>query len=308
MPPIKTIILHPDPCQKSSLFIASETLDAANRVSRLHGRGDAFTFTTLTPDRCWPGEKKPDLVILPGLGLTTERELQAAMKTEAFKRLVTVLTELKGAPTVVSGACSACFALGAAGLLDSRKVTTSWWLIPALQNMFPSARPISSEIVLHDGNVVTAGAAFSQIDLMLFLIEHFAGFAVAEDCRRFLMADSRPSQLPYMSVAAMIAGDPALQKAELHLRRNIVHQVTLADLASSAGLGTRTFARRLSRAAAMTPSTFIQTVRVTEAIRLARTSALNHDEIAARVGYADATVLRRAMRKRTGQTLESFRK
>ncbi len=307
MHPIKTVILQPDPCQKSSLFIAHEMLETANRVSRRHNRDDVFDFCTLSPARYRAVGAKPDLLILPGLGLSTERELRRAMTSPAFEELVAVLRELSETPTIISGACSGCFALGAAGLLDKREVTTSWWLVPLLQTMFPRAKTKSSQIVLRDGNLITAGAAFSQIDLMVFLIEHFAGFAVAEDCRRFLMADSRPSQLPYMSVATMIAGDPALQKAELHLRRNITRQVSLDELAGAAGLGSRTFARRISRTTTMTPSAFIQTIRVTEAIRLARTSDLNHDEIACRVGYSDATALRRAMRKRTGQTLESFR-
>ena len=301
----RTILLHPEPCQNSSLFIAQEILETANRLARMHGCGPVFDWSVKRPEDSEGGAS--DLVILPGLGLASERELDEVANSQGFSNLVSALRTLSNPDTTIAAACSACFALGAAGLLDQRQVTTTWWLAPLLQSRYPKARLQSGDIVVEDGNLITAGAAFSQIDLMLFLIERYAGSAIAEDCRRFLMADSRPSQLPYMSVATLVAGDPALQQAELFLRCNIRRQVSQGELAEAAGMGARSFARRLTRVTAMTPSAFAQTIRVTEAIRLARRSTLSHDEIAARVGYADSTALRRTMKRRTGRTLESFR-
>ncbi|KUJ79560.1 GlxA family transcriptional regulator [Ruegeria profundi] len=308
MQTVQVVILHPTPCQMSSLFITSEMLDTANRVARFHGSETRFHSTVLTPENCGPVSESPDLIILPGLGTATEPEVRATMGLGSFSTLVDALKNLAGPETVVAGACSGCFALGAAGLLDRRKVTTTWWLAPLLQSLFPLARLQSGELVVQDGNLVTAGASFSQIDLMLSLIEWFAGLAIAEDCRRFLLADNRPSQLPYISVATLVAGHPALQKAELYVRRNLMQQISLAELSEAAGLTPRTFSRRLSKATALTPSGFMQTIRVTEAIRLARSGKRTHEEIAERVGYADSTALRRIVRKRTGQTLESFRR
>ncbi|MBO9449038.1 helix-turn-helix domain-containing protein [Tropicibacter sp. R16_0] len=305
--PVRTLILHPIPCQLSSLAIAQEMLDTANRIATLAGTHPVFEHQTLLPSDALAQQRDADLVVLPGLGLATPKELQRAMAGEDFATLTRCLTTLVRPGVTVAGACSGCFALGAAGLLDGRGVTTTWWLAPYLKSLFPKVRLDPSQIVRRDGDLITAGAAFAQIDLMLALIEQFGGFALAEDCRRFTMADSRPSQLPYLSVATLVAGDPQLQRAELFLRRNISRQVDLAELAEAAGLGSRTFARRLAQKAAMTPTEFSQTLRVTEAIRLARTGDLPQCEIAHRVGYGDATALRRVMRKRTGQTLEHFK-
>ncbi|SPJ28337.1 GlxA family transcriptional regulator [Falsiruegeria mediterranea] len=305
--PIQTLILHPMPCQLSSLAIAQEMLDTANRISGFAGGQPVFDHQTLSPDEALAQACNADLVILPGLGLATPSELQHVMAGKDFVTLTQCLTALARPGVTVAGACSGCFALGAAGLLDGRVVTTTWWLAPFLKSLFPKVRLDPSQIVRRDGDLITAGAAFAQIDLMLALIEQLGGFAMAEDCRRFTMADSRPSQLPYLSVATLVAGDPQLQRAEIYLRRNITRQVDLAELAEAAGLGARTFARRLAQKAAMTPTEFSQTLRVTEAIRLARTGDVPQSEIAHRVGYGDATALRRVMRKRTGQTLEHFK-
>ena len=80
-----------------------------------------------------------------------------------------------------------------------------------------------------------------------------------------------------------------------------------SDLAEASGLGLRTFARRLTKVTAMTPTQFLQTIRVLQAIKLAKTTHLTSDEIAVRVGYSDATSLRRVVRKQTMRTLEAYR-
>ena len=301
--PVRVTLLRPEPHQRSSFAIAEETLDTANRVARLQGRAAVFVVEVAVPP-VMPADT--DLVILPGLGLATEGAVTRCMATEGFADLVQAL---KAAPeqAVIAGACSACFALGAAGLLNGREVTTTWWLAPALAKRFPRAKLRQGDLVVEDGRLITAGAAFSQIDLMLHLIERFAGFGIAEDCRRFLMADQRSSQLPYVSVATLVAGDPALQQAELYLRQNLAQPITVADMAAAAGLGQRSFARRLQKHAALTPTELLQSLRISEAIRLARSTRLPQEEIAHRVGYGDATALRRLMRKRGMGTLDSYR-
>jgi transcriptional regulator GlxA family with amidase domain len=304
MTAIKTVILHPDPCQVSSLAIAQEVLETANRLARYQGRSARFEVETLPP-RGEPIEA--DLIVLPGLGLAAEKEFHRITSSRAFQDLVATLAASARPETTVAGACSGCFALGRAGLLNGRLATCPWWLEPFMQSQFPKADFRIRDMVMDQGNLVTAGAAFSQIDLMLHLVERFIGFDLAQDCRRFLMADQRQSQLPYVSLSTLVAADPALQKAELFAQRNLGRTLTVAEMARSAGLGARTFARRLNACAKVTPSQFLQSLRLTEAIRLAQTSTLATDEIAFRVGYSDASAFRRLIKRRTGRGLESFR-
>ena len=192
-------------------------------------------------------------------------------------------------------------------MIDGKRVTTTWWLAPLLQKRYSRVRLAAGELVIEDGNIVTAGAALAHIDLMHTLVERFAGIAVADHCRGYLVADQRRSQLPYTSTATLVAADPNLRKAEAFVRRNVREPIGTGEIAAAAGLGERTFARRLKAVAAMTPIRFLQGIRVTEAMKLARTTHLSNDEIADRVGYSDATSLRRVVKKQTGQTLEAFR-
>jgi transcriptional regulator GlxA family with amidase domain len=50
----------------------------------------------------------------------------------------------------------------------------------------------------------------------------------------------------------------------------------------------------------MTPLGFVQRVRVTHAAHLLETTRLSVEEVAARVGYADAAAFRRIFRRHTG--------
>lgn len=301
---LKTLILHPHPCQASSLAIAKEVLETANQLARHMGVSHRFDLDIARPS----GDLgQTDLVILPGQGLSTPRAFQTLSTTPEFADLVATLEQARQTHAVIAGACSGVYALGAAGLLDGHKATCPWWLAPYFQQCFPKAQLSSEDMILDQGHLITAGAAFSQIDLMLHLVQRFAGQALAEQCRRYLMADQRPSQGPYVSVSALIASDPQLQKAELFAQRHIATPLSIADLAAAAGLGERTFARRLKAVANMTPIGFLQNLRVTEAIRLAQTSKASTDEIAHRVGYSDASTLRRLVSRQMGKPLDRFR-
>lgn len=292
---IQVVILEPTPCQASSLAISVEMLETANRVLKLHRRTQRFETHVLAYPRATEDILLPDILIIPGLGLSSEKELDAARQTTEFEWLLAAIAQVCGPTTTVAAACSASFVLGHAGLLDDRAATTSWWLGPVLKKQFPRVKLVQTDMVVADGEIVTGGAAFAQIDVMLHLVETCTDFAIAEDCRRFTMSDSRDSQLPYLSVARLIASDLSLRPAEIFARNNLHRPIKVADLAAACHLGQRTFARRLEKATAMTPIAFLRMLRVHKAVRLSRDGRLTQEQIAQRVGYSDASALRRAM-------------
>ena len=69
----------------------------------------------------------------------------------------------------------------------------------------------------------------------------------------------------------------------------------------------RTLARRVRAATGMTPLALLQSVRLNRARMLIETTRMNIAEVAAQVGYEDATALRRLMRKMAGANPSRFR-
>ena len=55
-------------------------------------------------------------------------------------------------------------------------------------------------MVVRSGPIVTAGAALSHVDLMLWLVRRAGGPSLGDRCARFLVIDDRPSQARYVAL------------------------------------------------------------------------------------------------------------
>jgi transcriptional regulator GlxA family with amidase domain len=95
--------------------------------------------------------------------------------------------------------------------------------------------------------------------------------------------------------------DAVVRRAEAWARAHLANGFDVATLAGKAGASPRTLARRLDASLGLSPIAFVQRLRVETAAHLLETSRLSLDEIAARVGYADANTLRRLMRRELGK-------
>ncbi|MEH6402013.1 MAG: helix-turn-helix domain-containing protein [Sneathiella sp.] len=300
MSPIQVTILVPPQVMASSLALTTDILETANRVSVDLKSTEVFHIELLEAQSgTIPGS--PDILILPGLGLSSEQELQQA--DDMLEMLAPIIKKIDLSKTVFATSCSGVFALAQSGRANKRPVTTTWWLAPIMRERYPQLNIRNNEMVIDDGSIITAGAALAHTDMMLHLVDRFLGAAIAYKCRSFLMADERTSQHPYVSTAIMIATDPPLRKAEAYVGKHMKEAISSKDMATAAGLGVRTFARRLEKVAGLTPIQFLQNLRVSRAIALATRNTLSSDEIAAKVGYSDSAALRRVMKNLTGKTL-----
>jgi len=77
--------------------------------------------------------------------------------------------------------CTGSLLLGAAGFLKDKKATTHFSEYEVLGQF---CREVSHDRIVDDGDVITAGAVTSSIDLGLYLCEKWAGKAAAEDIRK----------------------------------------------------------------------------------------------------------------------------
>lgn len=80
------------------------------------------------------------------------------------------------------------------------------------------------------------------------------------------------------------------------------------ELAGAAGLAPRTFARRLKAVCGLSPVRFAQRIRLEMAVTLLETTSLAVDEVARRVGYAEASTLRRLLRRDAGRAPSGLRR
>ena len=207
----------------------------------------------------------------------------------------------------MAASCSAVFLLQRAGLLAGRKATTSWWLAPALQRLEPTCTVDADRMVRADGPVVTAGAAFAQADLMLHLLRSRCGSALADTVSRFLLIDGRQAQAPFVVPEVLASGDDLVGRLALRIERALPSPPRVAELARELCMSERTLARRVQRATGKSTLALVQSVRLRRARALLESSRMTVEQVAAEVGYQDATALRRLMRKSAGANPSGFR-
>jgi transcriptional regulator GlxA family with amidase domain len=122
-----------------------------------------------------------------------------------------------------------------------------------------------------------------------------------------MLLESRPSQARYMAISFMASADERISRAERWVRARLDEGFPMHKMADAAGLGARTFARRLHRATGLSPVRFVQRLRVERAIELLETTRLTFDEVARQVGYADPSTLRRLLRREGAASAREIR-
>lgn len=294
----------------SSVAITHDVLATANRISAAAGRPPPFKAITVrcgsTVDRT--RTRRADLLVVPGLGTAEPDDLDRKLRSAACRGAQSLLAESFAGGAAVAASCASTFLLAEAGLLEGRRATTTWWLAPIFRQRYPSVDLTTDRIVVDDWPVATAGAALAQMDLMLAILARFAGDGLARACANFLLLEERRSQAPFMAVEYLARQDPKVARAESWIRKNISRDFAIDELAESVALTPRTFARRLSVVCGVTPIQFVQRIRIEIARHLLETTHLPVDEIARRVGYAEASTLRRLMRRDTQHPPAHYRR
>lgn len=246
--------------------------------------------------------------VLPGLRLEDPALLADRLDDPPVRAAADAVARHVAAGGRVAASCFSVFVLGLAGVLDGRRVTTTWWLAPLLQQRFPGCRVDADRMVCADGPVTTAGAALAQTDLMLHLLRAYGGHALADWVSRVLLIDARAAQSPYVVPQALVAGDDFVSGLVQQIEARWPEAVTVAMLAQQAAMSPRTLARHVHRATGKSPMALIQSVRLRRARTLLENTRLPVEQVAAAVGYQDATALRRLLQRLTDATPRQYRR
>jgi transcriptional regulator GlxA family with amidase domain len=236
-----------------------------------------------------------DVLVIPSLGAgANPAALEDALARDDIRLLISVLRD-GPVPPAVAAACSGTFVLAQSGLLDGHVATTSWFLTSTFRRRYPRVGLDMSQMVVHSGRFVTAGAGFAHIDLALSLVSGVSR-ELAAMVARYMLIDERPS--PSLDAAQSYLGsiDELLTDFETWVRNHLSEPITIADAAAALGTTRKTLERHTRDRAGTTPGAIVQRIRVEQAVHLRRTTAMNMTQIAQAVGYRNASTLRTHLR------------
>jgi transcriptional regulator GlxA family with amidase domain len=182
------------------------------------------------------------------------------------------------------------------GLVDGRQVTTTWFLTPVFRARYPAVSVDLDRMVVFDGPVLTAGAAFAHIDLALAVVGGISTELI-QQVARLLLIDERPSQAAFVTYDHLQHDDPIVRAFEHHVRQHLDEPFDTSTVARAIGASRRTLERRTRQVLDLTPLEIVQRLRLERASHLRRTTDLNSEAIARRVGYANAETLRALERR-----------
>jgi transcriptional regulator GlxA family with amidase domain len=211
----------------------------------------------------------------------------------------------------VAAHCLGVFALAATGLLDGGEATTHWQHADQLAARHPRITVRPDALYVDQGRLVTGAGAAAGMDMYLHLVRRDHGAALANAIARLLVVPPHRDggQRQYISAPVPADGDGERLADVLAWARANLHQNPPVDtLASRALMSRRSFIRHFRAATGDTPHAWLLTQRLNLAEELLETTTLSMTQIAERVGYRSAAVLREQFTLRRGVAPRDYRR
>lgn len=317
---MKLAILALDGCMHSAITGIADILSLANHVMKLRGNPSRFKWQILSlngkavrsgggrllqVDGAIRKSLSCDAVIVPGSLID---HATAERLAPQYEKAAAMLRRHHANGRLIGAFCSGVFLLGAAGLLDGRRATITWWLQSEFRRRYPNVDLAGDAVITSDKRIVCAAGPMSWVDLLLRIIEMVDGSEIARICADYAVIDTaQRTQAAFLPLGYMLEQDPLLIKADMLVRRTDKRPMTVRRLAEALGLSERTLNRRFRDLTHEPPQAFITRLRIEHARTLLETTSQPIKVIARSTGYEDESSFRKAFRKLTLMTPQAYR-
>lgn len=242
---------------------------------------------SISPEMPMADAPEPDLVIIVGGDAFRDiKDVTPARNLERLMRGATVIAADTGAWVLARG-----------GFLNARKATLHWQLLEEFAEEFPKVEVLPDRHV-QDGRFWTCGSAAAAFDLMLQFVRDRFGASVAFDAgAMFLHDNARRHGASYPDQALSQAVSPRLKRVIVLMSEALETTQSIPSLAEQANISERSLRRLFWTELQTTPGRYYLLLRLARARELLRYSDISLDQIALRCGFANATTLKRSLRK-----------
>ncbi len=258
---------------------------------------------TICPDKLINEVEKTNLVIIPA----ADGDMKQVVENN--KDYFPWILKQYHAGAEVASLCVGAFLLASTGLLDGKKCATHWMFADTFRSMFPEVNLVVDKIITDEHGIYSSGGAFSYLNLILYLIEKYAGRNIAIACSKLFQIDiDRTSQSPFIIFKGQKEHeDEPIKKAQEFIEKNFQDKITVDQLASMFAVGRRNLERRFKKATSNTVAEYIQRVKIEVAKMSLETSRENVNEVMYKVGYTDTKAFRNTFKRITGLSPVEYR-
>ncbi|WP_449440188.1 GlxA family transcriptional regulator [Pedobacter steynii] len=262
--------------------------------------GGLFTVNT---DLLIGDIEKTDLIIIPAI----DGELSGAI--EKNKDFVPWIVKQYENGAEIASLCLGAFLLASTGLLKGRKCATHWLAENDFRRMFPDVSLVTEKIITDEHGIYSSGGAFSYLNLILYLIEKYAGREIAVlSAKVFAIELDRENQLSFTIFQGQKEHeDESVKKIQEFIEKNFQEKITIDQLASMQAIGRRNLERRFKKATSNTIVEYIQRVKMEAAKISLESSRENINEVMYKVGYTDNKAFRTTFKRITGLSPIQYR-
>jgi transcriptional regulator GlxA family with amidase domain len=258
---------------------------------------------TVNPDLLIHDVKKTDLIIVPAmLG-----DFRKAMILN--KEFVPWIIDQYKEGAELASFCIGSFFLAYTGLLKGKRCATHWRFANEFRAMFPDVMLVDDKIMTEQDGIYSSGGAYSYLNLLLYLIEKYAGRDIAILTSKAFMIDiDRKSQSPFIMFKGQKEhDDEPVKQAQEFIENNFGEKITVDQLATMFALGRRNLERRFRKATSNTVVEYMQRVKIEAAKISLESSRENVNEVMYKVGYTDTKAFRTTFKKITGLSPVQYR-
>jgi transcriptional regulator GlxA family with amidase domain len=305
-----------DGCMPGGLFAVADMARAANlRAGRELFR---ITWTSLdgTPvdvgggvrivPACALAGASCQAWIVPGVWAVSQTDL-----TQAVSALAPVVKALRALPPSASlwSYCTGVALLAAAGRLDGRAATATWWLRGALAGRHARVRWRFDELMVEDRGLRTASGPNGHLPLMRRALEERLAPNALRDIEDVLMRPRPREWMPVFQPVELIALDDArLRRALVFAQRCAARELTLDVAAAHIDMSTRSFARHVQARTGLAAGEWLRRVKLRQVSEALSASDEPVKTIADRYGFGGEAGLYRAFHRTVGCTPAQFRR
>lgn len=258
---------------------------------------------TIRPDVTPLDIRKTDIIIIPAFDGPPERFL------ESNRTMLPWLNKMYNKGAELASLCVGAYLLAATGRLDGKNCSTHWRIANMITQKFPNIKLNTDKVITDENGIYTSGGAFSSANLILYLIEKFAGREVAIYCSKIFQIEiDRKSQSPFIIFDGQKGHqDSRVIEAQDYIEMNYSRKISVTELTKLLSISRRSLERRFKHATSNTITEYIHRVKIEAAKKHFEESDMNISEVMYEVGYLDNKAFRSVFRNITGLTPYEYR-